>query len=70
MRSFRLTHCKAQAESNVSDCIDAAVNSFVSDIDQKSKFWHHGAVDHADGKAQSSVRKNQVVDTGGQRNLV
>ena len=64
-----LTDGKADAESDVGNGVDAAVDWDVSEVDQISHDWHHCRIYHADCYAPAAVRRQQVVETLRKRNL-
>ena len=64
-----LTDCEAEAEGDVADAVDAAVDGGVPDVDQVAQLRHHARVHHADGEPEAGVRHDQVVDAHRQRDL-
>jgi len=52
-----LTDGKADAESDVGDGVDAAVDRDMSEVDQVTHDWHHCRIYHANGYTPPGVRR-------------
>jgi len=58
-----LTDCEADAECDVGNCVDAAVDRDVSQVHQISHDRHHCRVYHANCHTPAAVRCQQVVES-------
>ena len=54
------TDGKGNAEAQVSDGVDVAVDADVAQVDEIAEMRHHGGVDHPDGHTQTPHRQNQI----------
>ena len=63
------SHCEANTECHISDSIDSTIHCAVSQVDQVTKLWHHGAVHHSNGEAETSHGDDQLTGLGGHGNL-
>ena len=48
------TYCEAEAESDISNGVDTAVDRVVSLVNNPPQLWHHGAVHHPYSEAKAS----------------
>jgi hypothetical protein len=69
MLIFMITNSETKTESDVTDGVDATIDGGVPDVDQITKLWHHGAVNHPYGEPETGVRNDQMVHTRCQRYL-
>ncbi len=63
------TDGEPEAEGDVPDGVDPAVDGRVPDVHQEAQLGHHAGVHHADAEAQGRHGHDQVVRVGGERDL-
>ena len=54
------TYGKTEAESHIPDSVNSSIHRVVSLVNYCGKLGHHGTVNHADGKPQSSHGQHQL----------